>query len=130
VEGEIQLIPHGTAATNRPIVPTPDDYYDGQFGGMIDRGNRSTGENLPQYHFLHHKSHMLCPGANQGRRGRKPETNRLSYGTAIIIQINQNFFIFNVTLLSQFWLLYSVILKQKAIIFRENWYFCLFRIYM
>jgi hypothetical protein len=36
------LGPLGTAATNRPIVPTPGD-YDGEIGGvMIDRGNRST----------------------------------------------------------------------------------------
>jgi hypothetical protein len=36
------LGPLGTAATNRPIVPTPDDYDDGEIGGMIVRGNRST----------------------------------------------------------------------------------------
>jgi hypothetical protein len=34
--------PLGTAATNRPIVPAPGDYDDEEFGGMIDRGNRST----------------------------------------------------------------------------------------
>jgi hypothetical protein len=35
--------PLGTAATNRPIVPTPGDYEDGEIGGiMIGRGNRST----------------------------------------------------------------------------------------
>jgi hypothetical protein len=38
----IQLCPLGTAATNRPIVPAPDDYDDGEIGGMmIGRGNRS-----------------------------------------------------------------------------------------
>jgi hypothetical protein len=37
------LGPLGTAATNRPIVPTPGDYDYGEIGGMmIGRGNRST----------------------------------------------------------------------------------------
>jgi hypothetical protein len=41
--GGVQLGPLGTAATNRPIVPVPDDYDDGEIGGiMIGRGNRST----------------------------------------------------------------------------------------
>jgi hypothetical protein len=36
----------GTAATNRPIVPAPGDYDDGEIGGiMIDRGNGSTRRN-------------------------------------------------------------------------------------
>jgi hypothetical protein len=43
VEGGVQLGPLGTAATNRPIVPAPRDYDDGEIGGMmIGRGNRST----------------------------------------------------------------------------------------
>jgi hypothetical protein len=36
------LGPLGTAATNRPIVPAPGDYDDGEIGGMSGRGNRST----------------------------------------------------------------------------------------
>jgi hypothetical protein len=42
VGGGVQLGPLGTAATNRPIVPAPDDYDDGEIGVMIGRGNRST----------------------------------------------------------------------------------------
>jgi hypothetical protein len=37
------LGPLGTAATNRPIVPAPGDYDDGEIGGMVGRANRSTG---------------------------------------------------------------------------------------
>jgi hypothetical protein len=37
--GGVQLGPLGTAATNRPIVPTPGDYDDGEIGGIIGRGN-------------------------------------------------------------------------------------------
>jgi hypothetical protein len=42
VGGGVQLGPLGTAVTNRPIVPAPGDYDDGEIGGMIGRGNRST----------------------------------------------------------------------------------------
>jgi hypothetical protein len=41
--GGVQLGSLCTAATNRPSVPTPGDYDDGEIGGMmIGRGNRST----------------------------------------------------------------------------------------
>jgi hypothetical protein len=40
------------------------------------------GENLPQHHFVHHKSHLSDPGSKAGHRGGKPATNRLSYGAA------------------------------------------------
>jgi hypothetical protein len=42
VGGGVQLDPLGTATTNRAIVPAPGDYDDGEFGGMIGKGNRST----------------------------------------------------------------------------------------
>jgi hypothetical protein len=38
----VKLDPLGTAATNRPIVPTPGEYDDVEIGGMIGRGKRST----------------------------------------------------------------------------------------
>jgi hypothetical protein len=44
--------------------------------------------NLPQCGYVHHKFdkfHLLCPGTNSGRRCGRPATNRLSYGTAYII---------------------------------------------
>jgi hypothetical protein len=41
VGGGVQFGPLGTAATNTPIVPAPGN-YDGEIGGMIGRGNRST----------------------------------------------------------------------------------------
>jgi hypothetical protein len=40
-------------------------------------------ENPPQCRFVYHKPYVLCSYANPGRRGAKPTTNRLSYGTAL-----------------------------------------------
>jgi hypothetical protein len=42
--GGVQLGPLGTAATDRPIVPAPGDYDDGEIGGMmIDRETEVLG---------------------------------------------------------------------------------------
>jgi hypothetical protein len=59
------LGPLGTAATNRPIVPAPGDYDDGEIGGMIGMETEVLGENLPQCPFVHQKPHML-PGPEPG----------------------------------------------------------------
>jgi hypothetical protein len=42
VGGGVQLRPLGTAAINKPIVSAPSDYDNGEIGGMIGKGNRST----------------------------------------------------------------------------------------
>jgi hypothetical protein len=66
VRSGVQLGPLGTAATNRPIVPAPGDYDDGEIGGMmVGRETEVRGENLPQCRFVHHKPHML-PGREPG----------------------------------------------------------------
>jgi hypothetical protein len=42
------------------------------------------GENLPQRHFVHLKSHLTRPGIEPGSPRGKPATNRLSYGAFLI----------------------------------------------
>jgi hypothetical protein len=77
------LGPLGTAATKMPIVPAPGDYDDGEFGGlMICRGNPSTRRKPAPVPLCPPQIPHACPDANPGRRGGKPGTNRLSYGTA------------------------------------------------
>jgi hypothetical protein len=81
---ESALGPLGTSATDWPIVPTPGDCDDGEFGGMKTCGeNRSTRRTPAPHHFVYHKSHLPDPGSNLDRRGGKPATNRLSYGAAL-----------------------------------------------
>jgi hypothetical protein len=87
VGGGVQLGPLGTAATNRPIVPAPGDYDDGETGGMmIGRGNRSTQRKPAPVPLCPLQTAHVCPDANPGRCGGKPATNRLSSGTASSIQ--------------------------------------------
>jgi hypothetical protein len=48
------------------------------------------GENLPQHHFCPSQN-PTCPDPvlNSGRRGRKPVTNRLSYGAARVHAVDR-----------------------------------------
>jgi hypothetical protein len=70
IEGGVQLGPLGTTATNRPIVPAPGDYDDGEIGGMmIVRRNRSTRTK--------HAPVPVCPPQTpHALPGREPETPR------------------------------------------------------
>jgi hypothetical protein len=70
VGGGVQLGPLGTAATNKPVVPSPGDYDDGEIVGMmIGRGNRSTRRKpAPVPIFSPHTPHALL--------GREPGPSR------------------------------------------------------
>jgi hypothetical protein len=79
---ESKFGPLGTAAINRPIVTAPGDYDDGEIGGMIGRGNRSTRRKPAPVPFCPPQTPHACQDTSPGRRSGKPAANRLSYGTA------------------------------------------------
>jgi hypothetical protein len=55
------LGPLGTTATNRPIVPAPGDYDDGEIGG---RGNRCTRRKPAPVPLCPPQTPHACPDAN------------------------------------------------------------------
>jgi hypothetical protein len=63
---EPKLGPPGTSVTYWSIVPAPGDCEDEEFGGMNGRGTEVLGLNLPQRHFVQHKSHLTKPGIEPG----------------------------------------------------------------
>jgi hypothetical protein len=81
--GGVQLGALGTAATNRPIVPAPDDYDDGEIVWNDWQGKPKYSENIRPRAALSTTTPTCCPDANPGSCGGKPATNRLSYGTAL-----------------------------------------------
>jgi hypothetical protein len=64
VGGGIQLGPLGIAVTNRPIVPAPGDYDDGEIGGIIGKGNRST-RRKPAPHAARTRTRAAAEGSQR-----------------------------------------------------------------
>jgi hypothetical protein len=60
----------GTAATYRPIVPSPGDYDDGEIGGLAGE-TEVLGENLPPLPLCPPQTPHACPDANPDSRGGK-----------------------------------------------------------
>lgn len=83
--GWSQLSPPGTAATNRPIVPAPCDYDDGEIAGMmIGRGNRSTLKKpAPLPFFPQQILYDLSWDRTQAATVGSQHLIYLSYGTAL-----------------------------------------------
>jgi hypothetical protein len=79
------LGPLGTEAVNRPVVPVPGDYDEGEIGGMmVGRGNPSTRRKPDPVPLCPPKTRTCCPEANAGRRGWKSDKTRLTYGTVLV----------------------------------------------
>jgi hypothetical protein len=84
----VRLSPLGTSATNWPIVPAPDDRWWWVWNNWWNcnwHGRPKYSEQTCRSANLSSTNPTLYDlGSNPGRRGGKPATNRLSYGTALI----------------------------------------------
>jgi hypothetical protein len=82
--GGVQSSPLGTAATKRPTVPAPGDYDDGGIGGIIGRGNLSTGRKPALVPLCPPQTpHVAWTRIRAAAVGSQRLINRLSYGTAV-----------------------------------------------
>jgi hypothetical protein len=83
--GGVRLSPLGTSAvTNWPILPVPDDrwwVWSSQWNEYRQGKPRYSEETCPSATLSTTNPTWPDLGSNPGRRGGKPATNRLSYGT-------------------------------------------------
>jgi hypothetical protein len=83
-EGEYTARQAYSSSLHRLSYPNPDDGDCGAAGGMkICRGNRSILKTCPSGTLFATNPSWREPGSNPGCRCWKPETNYLSYGTAV-----------------------------------------------
>jgi hypothetical protein len=80
----VRLSPLGTAATVWPIVSAPDDrwwLWSNGWNANWQRKPKYSEKTCPSATLSNTNPTWTDPGSNPGRRGGKPATNRLSYGT-------------------------------------------------
>jgi hypothetical protein len=83
VGGGVQLGRLGTAATNRPIISAPGN-CDGEIGGMIDRGNRSTRRKpAPVPHCPPQTTHAAWTQTRAAAVGSQRLTAELRHGHVV-----------------------------------------------
>jgi hypothetical protein len=82
----VRLSPLGIAATVWPFVPAPDDrwwwFWSNQWNANWQGKPKYSEKTCPSTTLSTTNPTWSDPGSNPDRRGGKPETNRLSYGTA------------------------------------------------
>jgi hypothetical protein len=78
------LGPLGTAVNNWPLVPAPGDYDDGEIGGTIGRGNRSTRRKPALVPLCQPQTSHAARTRTQDAAVGSQRLTPLSYGTALL----------------------------------------------
>jgi hypothetical protein len=83
----VRLSPLGTSATIWPIVPAPDDRWvcSSRWNENWKGKPKDSEKTRPSATLSTTNPTWPDLGSNPGRRGGKPATNRLSYGTAQLV---------------------------------------------